>query len=367
MEAQNSTALVDKGGGVVKPGAEECWRAVLTKDASFDGVVVYGVRSTGVYCRPSCGSRRPRRSQVVFFPIPEAAEQAGFRSCRRCHPHLETPADPSLEMVRQVCLQIRGSRDGPPTLAQLGANLGFDRFHLQRVFKRVMGITPRQYADAWHIDALKTNLKNGWKVTDALYEAGYGSTSRLYERAPAQMGMTPATYRRGGQGLKIAYTTVASPVGVLLVAATERGICAVKLGDDKAALESGLRAEYPASDIRREVGALKDWVGAILQHLSGNLPRLDLPLDIRATAFERMVWERLQAIPYGQTRTYRQIATEVGRPNAARAVGRACAANPVALVVPCHRVVRDNGELGGYHWGVERKAALLKKESSKAI
>jgi AraC family transcriptional regulator of adaptative response/methylated-DNA-[protein]-cysteine methyltransferase len=227
-----------------------------------------------------------------------------------------------------------------------------------------MGITPRQYADACRLGILKTNLKKRRTVTDALYEAGYGSSSRLYERSSAQLGMTPATYQRGGLSVQIVYTIVGSPLGLLLVAATGIGVCAVSLGDDEASLEAFLRGEYAAAEIRREDEQLKEWVQAILQHLSGRLPRLDLPLDLRATAFERLVWEQLKGIPYGETRTYGDIAKVLGKPTAARAVAGACRSNPVALLIPCHRAIRKDGGAGGYRWGVARKEALLAQERS---
>ncbi len=343
---------------------EGLWQAVSVRDTSFDGQFVYAVRSTGIYCSPSCPSRRPARHQVAFFLVPEAAEQAGFRPCRRCRPHLHPSTDPQLEMVRRICQRVRDSSESRPTLSQLGAEVGLSPFHLQRMFKRAMGITPQQYADACRLNTLKKNLKKGQTVTHALYEAGYGSSSRLYERSSAQLGMTPASYQRGGPSVHIGYTIAGSPLGLLLVAATECGICAVSLGDDESVLESALRCEYAAAEIRREDTALKDGVEAILQHLSGRLPRLDLPLDIRATAFQRLVWEQLKGIPYGETRTYGDIAKALDQPTAARAVAKACGLNPVALLVPCHRVVRKDGSIGGYRWGVARKEALLDQERS---
>lgn len=341
---------------------EYLWRAVLVRDTRFDGQFVYAVRSTRIYCNPSCPGRRPGRQQVAFFLVPEAAEQAGFRPCRRCRPHLHPSTDPQLEMVRSTCQHVRNNSEGPPSLSELSAAVGLSPHHLQRVFKRVMGITPRQYADACRLGILKTNLKKRRTVTDALYEAGYGSSSRLYERSSAQLGMTPATYQRGGPSVQIVYTIVGSPLGLLLVAATGIGVCAVSLGDDEASLEAFLRGEYAAAEIRREDEALKEWVQAILQHLSGRLPRLDLPLDLRATAFERLVWEQLKGIPYGETRTYGDIAEVLGKPTAARAVAGACGSNPVALLIPCHRAIRKDGGAGGYRWGVARKEALLAQE-----
>ena len=343
---------------------EERWRAVLARDAQYDGGFVYAVCSTRVYCKPSCPSRRPQRKQVIFFPVPEMAAQAGFHPCRRCCPHLYPARDPQLEMVRSVCRHIREASENLPTLTQLSAKASVSPHHLHRVFKRVTGITPRQYADACRLGTLKMSLKNGRSITDALYLAGYGSSSRLYERSSLQLGMTPAVYRRGGPSLGIAYTIVASPLGLLLVAATERGVCAVSLGDDEKTLEVSLHHEYPASEIRREDTALKEWVQGILRHLSGRLPHLNLPLDIRATAFERLVWEQLKDIPYGETRSYGEIAEALGRPKASRAVARACGLNPVALLIPCHRAICKDGGTGGYRWGMTRKKALLAQEQA---
>ena len=341
---------------------ERYWQAILSREARFDGAFVYAVRSTGVYCRPGCPSRRPRRDQVLFFARPAAAEQAGFRACRRCRPAGNATSEARDDLVQRACQIIDAAADQPPTLVELGQRIGVSPYHLQRTFKQAMGITPRQYADARRLDRLKARLKGGDSVTTALYEAGYGSSSRLYEQAPEQLGMTPATYGRGGAGATIAYASAATPLGRLLVAATTRGICFVSLGDDDTATEQSLRAEFPAAELRRDDDVLGAWVAAIARHLGGTETRLDLPLDVRATAFQRRVWEALRAIPYGETRTYGQIAQELGQPTAARAVARACATNPVALVVPCHRVVGEGGDLRGYRWGVERKRSLLDQE-----
>lgn len=342
------------------------WRAVLARDASFDGAFVYAVRSTGVYCRPSCPSRRPERRQVTFFALPEAAERGGYRPCRRCRPRDATAPNCRVETVRRACRYIDARPDGPPTLAEVGAHVGASPYHLHRLFKRVMGITPRQYADARRVDRVKALLKEGVGVAGALYDAGYGSSSRLYERAPAQLGMTPAAYRRGGTGARIGYTIVDCAFGRLLVAATERGVCAVCLGDADGGLRAALEREYPAADVERDDEGLGRWVDPLLRHLDGQTPHLDLPVDVRATAFQRRVWEALKAIPYGGTRSYSAVARAIGRPTAVRAVARACATNPVAVIVPCHRVVREDGGLGGYRWGVERKRALLARERAVA-
>ena len=342
---------------------EKYWQAVLTRDNRSDGTFVYGVRSTGIYCNPSCSARRPQREQVVFFPQPEAAEQAGFRACRRCRPQEATVYELQAEMVQHACRYIETHLEGPLTLDVLGKEVSVSPYHLQRVFKRIMGITPRRYAQAYRLGQLKQQLKEGETVTTALYNTGYGSSSRLYEQAPAQLGMTPAAYRRGGKSAHIGYTIVDCPLGRLLIAATEKGICSICLGNSDADLETALFSEYPAAEIQRDGVELSQWVNTLLNHLNGQQPQLDLPIDVQATAFQWQVWEKLRAIPYGSTRSYGEIAQELGDPKAARAVARACATNPVAIVVPCHRVVREDGSLGGYRWGLERKRQLLAQES----
>ncbi len=344
--------------------ARRWWRAVLARDARLDGAFVYGVQSTRIYCRPSCPSRRPRRGQVVFFAQPEVAERYGFRPCRRCQPR-SAPRDSAAELVGRLCRQIEANLTDNShrlTLSALAATADLSPHHLQRTFRRVLGVTPRQYADALRLGRLKTSLRKGDDVTTALYEAGYGSSSRLYEHSDAQLGMTPATYRRGGRGMHIAYTIVRSPLGRLLVAATERGISALYLGNSDPRLEAELRKEYPHAATRRDSSGLDRWVRAVLRHLEGRQPQLELPIDVQATAFQRRVWEALRGIPYGRTRTYSEIARALGRSTATRAVARACATNPVSVVIPCHRVVRKDGKLGGYRWGLERKRALLDRE-----
>lgn len=345
--------------------AERRWRIVLARDRQYDGAFVYGVRSTRIYCRPSCPSRRPRRAQVDFFPVPELAERAGFRACRRCRPADAPAPDPRVPLVRAACRLIDAHPDAPASLAVLSARTGVTEHRLLRAFQRVLGISPRQYRDARRLDRFKTELRTRRRVSPALYEAGYGSPSRVYERAHAQLGMTPATYSRGGAGTEIAYATAPCPLGRLLVARTARGICRVSLGSHADELAAGLRAEFPRAAIHRDQGTLAAAVSAILGHLEGERA-LDLPLDVRATAFQRRVWEALRRIPYGSTRSYAQIARAIGRPTATRAVARACATNPAALVIPCHRVVRADGGLGGYRWGIERKRALLDRERERA-
>lgn len=341
---------------------EKMWQAVAAKDSRFDGQFVFAVTSTKIYCRPSCPSRRPRRERVQFFDVPDAAEQAGFRACLRCEPQHARALDPQIALVQRVCRFLDASQTEPVKLADLAAHAGVSAFHLQRTFKRIMGISPRQYLTARRFGNFKTLVREGEPVTQALYDSGFNSSSRLYEHAPEELGMTPATYGRGGQGTDINYTIVASVLGRLLVATTERGVCAVRMGDTDADLENDLRAEFPAAHVKRNDAALREPVQKILSHLTNKEPRLDLPLDIRSTAFQRQVWEKLRSIPYGQTVSYGDVAKSLGKAGAVRAVGRACATNPVALVIPCHRVVREDQSLGGYRWGLERKQKLLEQE-----
>lgn len=339
------------------------WQAVLAHNREFDGIFVYAVGSTGIYCLPSCPSRRPARAKVTFFPSSEAAEQAGYRPCLRCRPNRPEISDPQTAMVQRACrLFETRDQDDAMTLEVLAARFGTSSYHFQRTFKRIMGITPRQYAEAARINRLKKLFKEGQDVTTALYEAGYNSSSRLYENAGIRLGMTPGTYLRGGKGMNIEYAICDSPLGRLLVATTKKGICAVSLGDSDADLKAALISEYPAAKIRRSDDHLKRLIEVLLEHLSGHQPTIDLPMDLRVTAFQWRVYEILSAIPYGDVRTYQQIAEALDRPKAARAVGRACAGNPLALVIPCHRVVRKDGELGGYRWGLKRKKSLLQRE-----
>ena len=341
---------------------EQHWQAVQQRDRSADGAFVYAVRSTGIYCRPICPSRRPSRAQVVFFAGPAEAEQGGFRACLRCHPRESVMPTHQPEWVQQACRYIEDHADEPLTLDTLSAQLNVSAYHLQRTFKRAVGVSPRQYAEVQRLARLKTSLKEGETVTSALYDVGYGSSSRLYERSDSQLGMTPRAFRQGGQGVKIHCTIVDCALGRLMVAATAKGICFVSLGDDDDTLLAALRHDYPSAEIRHDAKQLGAWVRVIASYVSGHETQLDLPLDVQATAFQWRVWHELQAIPYGSTRSYRDIAVALGNPKAIRAVARACAANPVALVIPCHRAVRTDGTLAGYRWGLARKQKLLQQE-----
>ena len=343
---------------------DACWQAVVQRRAASDGLFVTAVRSTKIYCRPSCPARTPRRENVRFFATPAQAEAAGFRACKRCRPR--DAARPDLALVRDVCRALEAAADAPPTLAQLGARFGRSPFHLQRTFKRVVGVTPRQYAAARRMQRARKSLREARDVTAAIYDAGFGSSSRLYEQASGRLGMTPASYRRYGAGTTISYTITSCDFGRMLVAATERGIAAVTFAASDADLERELRHEFAAAEIRRDDAALGSAVDAIVAGIAGKEPAQPVPLDVRATAFRIRVWEALRAIPRGETRSYSDIARAVGSPKAARAVGTACATNPVPIIVPCHRVVREDGSLGGYAYGLDRKRTLLEREKRRS-
>lgn len=346
------------------PTPATAWRAVQRRDAGFDGRFVYAVGSTRIYCRPSCASRRPTKSRVEFFTTPEEAERAGYRACKRCRPSSDD-ASRIEKAVTDASAFITSHATEPVTLEVLARRVGVSPFHLQRAFKRAMGVTPREFRDAERRRLLATRLRSGDTVSRATYEAGFGSSSRVYEGAAAKMGMSPSTVRKGGAGQRIQFSVVASPLGRLLVAYTEHGVCSVTLGDDDRALEKTLRAQFPNADIRAAGSTIHEWITAIVSSLEGKGSASSVPMDARGTAFQLRVWNALQHIPRGTTLSYSEVASRIGKPSAVRAVARACATNPVALVVPCHRVIREDGSLGGYRWGLERKKALLEQESSR--
>jgi AraC family transcriptional regulator of adaptative response/methylated-DNA-[protein]-cysteine methyltransferase len=342
------------------------YSALEARDRNADGAFIVAVKTTGIYCRPICPSRTPKRENVRFFQLPEHARAAGFRACKRCHPDDAAPRDPALDAVRAACRMIELAEDEAPTLDALGQAVGLSSFHLQRTFKSVMGITPRQYWDARRLKRLKHSLKSGEDVTSALYGAGYGSSSRLYEKAGAQLGMTPASYGKGGVGAVIAYAFADTTLGLIIVGATASGICFVGIGDTKTELVEELRQDYPQATLVADPGGLGETVSEVAVTLEGREPHRNLSLDIRGTAFQRQVWEALRAIPMGETRTYAELAAKVGRPKAIRAVGTACANNPVSLLIPCHRAVGTDGTLRGYRWGLDRKKTLIETERDAA-
>lgn len=340
----------------------QAWQAVLERDRRYDGLFVYAVRSTGIYCRPSCPSRRPRAEQVEFFEQPKAAEGAGYRSCKRCRP-TENGLQAALPAaITRVCRFLDQATDEVPKLDQMGGLVKMSPFHLQRTFKQALGISPREYAELRRFLRFRARLQKGDDVTTAMYEAGFNSPSRLYERSTSALGMTPSAYKSGGAGMKIGFTIADTSLGRVLVAQTEKGVCAVRIGDSDKALETELKTEFANADISRQDAKLSRLVQQVVNAADGHGISADIPLDIRHTAFQGKVWQALRNIAPGETRSYAEVAKAVGDPKAVRAVARACATNPVALVIPCHRVVRSDGELSGYRWGANRKKKLLENE-----
>jgi AraC family transcriptional regulator, regulatory protein of adaptative response / methylated-DNA-[protein]-cysteine methyltransferase len=342
--------------------AAKYWRATLARDPRADGQFVLAVKSTHIYCRPSCPARRPLRQNVEFFRTGGEAERRGFRACRRCKPNEVAGPIALVEAAARELLATGKDADESVRFGKLAAKLGSTPATLRRAFLQVTGLRPRELGEAFRLARFKKLLRSGKGITDALYETGYGSSSRVYERSNAQLGMTPATYRRGGKGMKIGYSIAKSQLGKVLVAATERGVSAVYLGDAEAGLLKELRDEYPRAELSQAGGEFDKWVKEIVERVEGKPPRVELPLDLQATAFQRRVWQELQQIPRGTTRTYTQVAKALGNPKAVRAVARACATNPVSIVVPCHRVIREDGTLAGYRWGLSRKEQLLESE-----
>ncbi len=338
---------------------ETRWRQVTDREPGGD--FLYAVTSTGVYCRPGCSSRLPKRENVRYFDDGPAAERAGFRPCKRCRPDNDRLVDPRLAAVAEACRRIEAA-ETPPSLDELAEITGYSAHHLQRMFQGMVGVSPKQYGDAVKAERLRRGLKAGDGVAGALYGAGYGSPSRVYEKSAALLGMTPASYAAGGRGAEIRFAIADSPMDRVLAAATDKGLCMVSLAAEDDLLEAELRRDFPEARIERDDDRLKPLMEDVLAYLDGRAPATTLPLDIRATSFQWQVWRALTAIPPGETRTYGELAAQLGRSGAARAVGRACATNPVSLVIPCHRAVGANGALTGYRWGVARKRALLARE-----
>jgi len=361
-----ATMVADRHLEHPRPSDAEAWRAVVQRDRRYDGSVVYAVRSTGIYCKPSCASRRPARANVTFFASPDEAEGAGYRACRRCRPREERidPASRAVDAARRY-LDRNAERNVP--LTELASHAGVSPSHLQRTFKQLVGVSPKEYQDARRVRRFKARLRAGDTVSRATYEAGFSSSSRVYERTNELLGMTPASYRRGGEGLSITYTIADAPppISRVLVATTERGVCAVELGTTDVDVERALRADFPRAEIVRNDDAHGGWVREVLERVlhPGHASDSDVPLDVAGTSFQWQVWKALQAIPPGERRSYVEIAATIGRPNATRAVARACATNKVAVVIPCHRVVRADGGPSGYKWGAERKRRLLEREA----
>lgn len=338
------------------------WNAVMTRDAGADGTFFYSVRTTGVYCRPSCAARLARPENVQFHRTRADAERAGFRPCKRCKPDLPPLAVQHAAMVAEVCRLIE-SADTAPGLDQLASHAGLSTYHLLRVFKSVTGLTPRAYAAARRARRVREGLDRGATVTDAIYDAGYNSSSRFYAQADALLGMTPSRFRAGGRETAIRFAIGQCSLGAILVAASERGVCAIALGDDPDVLARNLQDRFPRADLIGADPGFEQIVARVVAAVEAPGLGIDLPLDVRGTAFQQRVWQALRAIPAGATASYAQVAQRIGQPTAARAVAQACAANPLAVAIPCHRVVRNDGGLSGYRWGVERKRALLERET----
>lgn len=347
---------------------EQCWEALDNRDRTSDGEFYVGIVTTGIYCRPSCPSRRALAKNVRFYATPEEAERDGLRACLRCHPR-EAKPDQAATRIQELCRYIEQHPDDLHDLADLAARAGLSRFHLQRSFKAAVGLTPKQYVEACRMRKLKQSLRTSKDVAEAVYDAGFGSSSRVYERADTRLGMTPNQYRRGGRDVAITYATAQSPVGLMMIGASDRGLCFVQFGESEGELLGKLRKEYPAASLTPMATPhspeFEKWIAALTNHLAGNQPRLELPLDIQATAFQMRVWNYLQTIPYGEVQSYSEVAAGIGQPSAVRAVARACATNTVAIAIPCHRVIRGTGELGGYRFGLARKRALIDLERAK--
>jgi AraC family transcriptional regulator of adaptative response/methylated-DNA-[protein]-cysteine methyltransferase len=346
---------------------DERWAAVIERDRGADGQFFYGVISTHVFCRPSCPSRRPLRERVRFFATAVAAARAGFRPCRRCKPLEAAESKVVSSAIAGASAYLSTHLDENVSLKQLARLTHVSPFHLQREFKRALGVSPREFQAAVRAAQFRHELRSGRDVTTAIHAVGYGSPSRVYEAQPTGRGVQPSIYRGGGKGIDIGYATTNTPLGVLLVAGTVNGICSVKLGDERAALERQLHDEFPGANLTRNRFASTEWLEAIVEPLRSADRMPDLPLDVRGTAFQWQVWRALRDIPFGETRAYSEIAAAIGRPTAVRAVARACATNPVCLLVPCHRVVPKAGDGGGYRWGAARKRRLLATEASRRL
>jgi len=363
--------MSQRAGWIIGEGVEQGvsaegkrWAALVHRDARADGSFCYGVKTTGVFCRPSCPSRLPRRSNVIFFASAPEACAAGFRPCRRCRPDLPERPEPHLDRIVRVCGLIE-TAEKPPTLAELAEAVGLCPSHLHRVFKRAVGVTPKGYAAGLRAQRLKDGLRPGVTVTRALYDAGFGSGSRLYAQAGEHLGMSPARYRSGGEGVPIRFAVARTDLGWVLVAGTGLGICAIDLGDSREALIDAFKGRFDKAEHCEGDREFVRWLSRVTESIVSPRRGLDLPLDIRGTAFQRRVWQELRRIPAGRTVSYGEVARRIGKPSSARAVGRACASNPLAVAVPCHRVVRCDGDPGGYRWGVERKRALLERETKR--
>lgn len=346
-------------------GDDQRWQAVVARDPAADGHFFYAVSSTGVYCRPGCAARLPKRENVSFHASCAAAERAGFRACKRCKPNRPALAQRQREMIETVCRMIERGETAL-NLDTLAEYAGMSRFHFQRTFKKMVGITPKQFQQSLRNAQVKQSLQNENNVTAAIYAAGFNSSGHFYADAKNVLGMTPQKFRNGGAGITIRYGTLQCALGILLLAATENGICCIELGDCSQELADGLRRRFARAQVMPMDAQVKQWLQALVQFIERPAGALELPLDIQGTAFQHQVWQALREIPSGQTASYTEIAARIGKPRAVRAVATACASNPLALIIPCHRVIRSNGELAGYRWGIERKQQLLQREAAHA-
>lgn len=341
------------------------WQRVIARDAQADGSFVYAVRTTGVYCRPSCPSRRAKPANVAFYASPGEAEAAGFRPCRRCHPKGQSPAEANAALIAEACRLIEAAEE-PPSLDALAARIGMSPYHFHRRFRAATGLTPKAWAAAHRARRVRDELGGAPSVTGAIYDAGFNANSRFYAQSDARLGMTPTAYRRGGAEAEIRFAVGQCSLGAILVAQSARGICAITLGDDPEALVRDLQDRFPRA---RLIGGDPDFearVAEVVGFVEAPGIGLDLPLDIRGTAFQERVWQALREIPAGQTVSYTEVARRIGAPKSVRAVAGACAANHIAVAIPCHRVVRTDGALSGYRWGIERKRALIDREAGAA-
>jgi AraC family transcriptional regulator of adaptative response/methylated-DNA-[protein]-cysteine methyltransferase len=343
-------------------GDDARWAAVVARDRRADGAFFYSVRTTGVYCRPSCASRAARRENVAFHATANDAERAGFRPCKRCR-----PKDVSLDRRRaaaiaNVCRLIEGA-DSLPSLARMAEFAGMSRYHFHRVFKAVTGVTPRSYVETCRAERARRELARGGTIAEAIYGSGFNSSGRFYAAAAEFLGMPPAAFRAGGQGETIRFAVGQCSLGAILVAATEKGVCCILLGDEAEPLVHDLQDRFPKAVLVGGDGEFEIWVAQVVGAVENGSHELNLPLDIRGTAFQQRVWQALREVPYGQTTTYSELAACIGAPKSTRAVSRACAANPIAVAIPCHRVIRTDGTLAGYRWGIERKETLLRREA----
>ncbi len=342
---------------------DDRWLALQQRDPNADGCFVYSVATTGIYCRPVCPSKLALRKNIAFHDTPASAAGAGFRPCKRCHPDGPTQAARHAAAVAKACRLIE-SAESTPSLAELAALVEMSRFHFHRIFREITGITPGKYAAAHRAEKVRGSLQKCASVTTAIYDAGFNSSSPFYDSSSATLGMSPKEYQQGGKGVAIHFAITPCPLGLVLVAGTAKGICRVSFGHDTNSLEAEVRVAFPNASFEKPDKAFTGWVKNLVAHLRRPSEKLDLPLDIRCTAFQQRVWQALREIPPGETASYSEIAVRIGKPTAARAVARACATNPVAVAIPCHRVVGTNGALTGYRWGIERKQQLLQQEGA---